>query len=59
MKMTSKMGRPTEDPKTHVARLRLSDTEYQKLIKCCDLTGENITNVLKMGIQKVYDEYRE
>ncbi len=48
--ISKKMGRPTDDPKTHVARLRLSDIEYQKLIKCCELTGENITNVLKMWI---------
>lgn len=57
--IAKKMGRPTEAPKTHVARLRLSDAEYQKLIKCCELTGENITNVLKMGIQKVYEDYNK
>ena len=51
-----KMGRPTNDPKHHVARLRLSDTEKQKLDECCRLTGMSITDVLKLGIEKVYDE---
>lgn len=50
------MGRPTDDPKTHVARLRLSDSEKKKLDECCKLTGMSITEVLKLGIDKVYQE---
>lgn len=51
------MGRPTTDPKNHVARLRLSDSEKNKLDDCCKLTGMTITEVLKLGIDKVYEEY--
>lgn len=54
-----KMGRPTVDPKNHVARLRLSENEKQKLDECCRLTGMNITEVLKLGIDKVYEEYSQ
>ncbi len=54
---TKKMGRPTEAPKTHVARLRLSDTEKELLDKCCKLSDMTITEVLKMGISMVYDKY--
>ena len=54
-----KMGRPTEAPKTHVARLRLSDTEKAKLDECCRLTGLTITEVLKLGIEKVYQEAKK
>ena len=54
-----KMGRPTEAPKTHVARLRLSDKEKELLDECCRLTGKSITEVLKMGIEKVYQEYQK
>lgn len=50
------MGRPTENPKTHTARLRLSDSEKIKLDECCKLTGLSITEVLKLGIDKVYQE---
>lgn len=54
-----KMGRPTDAPKNHVARLRLSDVEKQKLDECCKLTGKSITGVLKLGIEKVYQEYKK
>lgn len=53
-----KMGRPTTDPKTSVARLRLSDSEREKLDECCRLTGLSITEVLKLGIEKVYQEVK-
>ena len=52
-----KMGRPTTDPKTHVARLRLSDNEKAKLDECCTLSGMSITDVLKLGIDIVHQKY--
>lgn len=51
-----KMGRPTTDPKNYVARLRLSENEKNKLDECCKLTGLSITDVLKLGIEKVHQE---
>lgn len=54
-----KMGRPTTDPKNYVARLRLSENEKNKLDECCELTGLSITDVLKLGIEKVYQEYSQ
>ena len=51
-----KMGRPTTNPKTNVARLRLSDAERQKLDECCRLTGMSISEVLKQGIDLVYEK---
>ncbi|GEM_PF-2296807 len=50
------MGRPTDAPKVHVARLRLSDSEKDKLDECCALSGMTITEVLKLGIEKVYED---
>lgn len=50
------MGRPTNDPKTNVARLRLSDNERKKLDECCKMSGMTISEVLKLGIDKVYQE---
>ena len=52
-----RMGRPTTDPKTHVARLRLSDNEKAKLDECCTLSGMSITDVLKLGIDMVHQKY--
>ena len=54
-----KMGRPTTDPKSHVARLRLSDTEKAKLDECCTLSGLSITEVLKLGIELVHQQYKQ
>lgn len=54
-----KMGRPTTDPKTHVARLRLSDNEKAKLDECCTLSGMSITDVLKLGIDMVHQKYQQ
>lgn len=56
-KTKKKMGRPTTDPKTHVARLRLSDNEKAKLDECCTLSGMSITDVLKLGIDMVHQKY--
>lgn len=54
-----KMGRPTTDPKTHVARLRLSDNEKAKLDECCSISGMSITDVLKLGIELVHQKYQQ
>lgn len=54
-----KMGRPTTDPKTHVARLRLSDNEKAKLDECCTISGMSITDVLKLGIELVHQKYQQ
>lgn len=56
MENGKKMGRPTNAPKTHVARLRLSDGEKKKLDECCKLTGLSITGVLKLGVDMVYQK---
>lgn len=54
-----KMGRPTSDPKKFVARLRLSDEEKAKLDECCRMTGLSISDVLRLGIEKVYKDFAE
>ena len=54
--MTSKMGRPTEAPKVNQYRIRLTDNELELLNKCCALTGLSKADVIRLGIQKVYEE---
>lgn len=54
--MTSKMGRPTAAPKVNQYRIRLTDSELKMLNECCALTGLNKADVIRLGIQKVYDE---
>lgn len=54
-----KIGRPYQNgnPKNHVARLRLTDDEKKKLDECCTLSGLNISEVLSLGIDMVYEKF--
>lgn len=48
------MGRPTDNPKTNGYRIRLTDTELQKLEECCRLAKLSKADVIRLGIDKVY-----
>lgn len=52
----SPMGRPSDDPKTKRLGLRLSDNDIEKLEYCCKRTGLSRAEIVRRGIQKVYDE---
>jgi hypothetical protein len=50
-----KMGRPTTAPKINQYRIRLTDAELDTLNKCCELTGLNKSDVVRLGLKMVYD----
>ena len=50
------MGRPTENPKGHYTGIRLSDDEVKKIDFCMKKTGMTKTDVLRKGIDLVYQE---
>ena len=50
-----KMGRPTDDPKTNVFQIRISDSDLQMLEICCKETKLSRAEVIRLGIRKVYD----
>ena len=54
-----KMGRPTDEPKTHQQRIRMSDKDIQMLEFCCEITGMTKADVVRTGIKKVYDGLKE
>lgn len=54
-----KMGRPTDNPKTIVKRARMSEEDVNKLKICCEVLGISESDVLRMGINKVYEEVIE
>lgn len=54
-----KMGRPTEAPKIHRESFRLSDEDMEKLKICMDKTGMSKTDVIRAGIEAVYQKVRE
>lgn len=53
---TKKMGRPTNSPKTNNTRIRLSDEDLHKLEFCKSKTGKTYADIIREGIDKVYQE---
>lgn len=51
-----KMGRPTDSPKGNYTGIRLSDEEVKKLDFCMTKTGMTKTDILRRGIDLVYQE---
>lgn len=57
--LSPRTGRPTNDPKTHETRIRMSDKEVGKLEYCCEKTGMSKADVIRRGIELVYKEVSE
>ena len=51
-----KMGRPTDAPKVNNYRLLMTDEELRKLEICCERTGLSKADVIRLGIDKIYQE---
>lgn len=58
-KVVKKMGRPTQDPKKNQTRIRMTDEEVAKLNYCSEKLNVSKTDVVNMGIDKVYKELTE
>ncbi|MFQ7034526.1 MAG: hypothetical protein ACLRTQ_01935 [Candidatus Borkfalkia sp.] len=56
---TKKMGRPTDSPKTNNTRIRLSDEDLAKLEFCKEKTGKTYADIIREGIDKVYQELKK
>lgn len=54
-----KMGRPTNNPKTIVKRARMSEEDVEKLKYCCDTLKLSESDVLRMGIDEVYQKLKK
>ena len=52
--MTAKMGRPTNDPKWHETRIRMTDEDVRILETCSRELGKTKTDIIRMGIREVY-----
>ncbi len=51
-----KMGRPTDNPKNGQVKIRLDESTETKLIKCTEKLNLTKSDVIRRGIDKVYDE---
>lgn len=57
--LTPRTGRPTNEPKKHETRIRMSDKDIEMLEYCCEVTGKTKAEVIRLGIKKVYTELKK
>jgi len=57
--VSPRTGRPTKDPKNLRLELRLSDSDAEKLDFCCKTLGMTKAEVIRQGIDKVYQMAKE
>ncbi len=57
--MSPQVGRPTDDPKNLNTRIRLSKSDIEKLDYCTGKLDLKKSEVIRMGINKVYEELRK
>lgn len=53
--MSSRTGRPTDDPKDSVFQIRISADDRKKLEYCVEKTGLSKAEIIRKGIREVYD----
>lgn len=56
--MSPRTGRPTDNPKKTQMPVRFSDSDILKLEYCSSKTGKSKAEIIRMGIDKVYNEIR-
>lgn len=57
--MSKKMGRPTDNPKDKQMYVRLSEEDVQKLDYCAKVQKKPKAEIIRMGIDKVYQEIKK
>ncbi len=57
--MSPRTGRPTDNPKTHETRVRMSDEDVAMLEYCAKATGKNKSDIIREGIKEVYDKIKK
>lgn len=56
--MATKMGRPTENPKDYMLRVRIDSETLLKLDKCCKESGLSKSDIVRNGISEQYDKLK-
>ena len=54
--MSPRTGRPTSEPKGNREAFRLSDNDIEKLKYCVEKTGMTKTDIVRKGIDLVYQQ---
>ncbi|MGT2965374.1 hypothetical protein [Streptococcus acidominimus] len=58
--MSAKMGRPLKSDKPRVKNIgfRVTDEQFEMLEECVRLTGKSKTDIIALGLEKVYQELK-
>lgn len=54
--MSPRTGRPTNNPKDEIIKIRATKEDREKLLFCCNQTGKTQYEIVMTGIDKVYAE---
>ena len=57
--MSPKTGRPTNNPKKHETRIRMSDEDILMLEYCSKVTGKSKSDIIREGIKTVYEKIKK
>ena len=57
--MSPRTGRPTTDPKNKQMPIRFSESDIKKLQYCSEKTGKSQSEIVRIGVGKVYNELKE
>lgn len=57
--MSPRTGRPTDDKKGTRLQVRLSAGDIEKLDYCCKVLGLTKAEVIRQGIEKMYEKARK
>ncbi len=58
-KLSPRTGRPTDNPKKHETRIRMSDDDIEILEYCCKVTGKSRADIIREGIREVYAKLKK
>lgn len=59
VEMSPRTGRPTDNPKKHETRIRMSDEDIEILECCCRKTGKSKADIIREGIREVYAKIKK
>lgn len=57
--MSPRTGRPTENPKSEIIKIRATKDDRDKLLYCCEVTGKTQYEIVMQGIDVVYQKLKK
>ena len=57
--MSPRTGRPTDNPKNDIIKIRATKEDREKLLYCCEATGKTQYEIVMDGIDTVYHKLKK